>query len=66
MEILLNQVPLTIKEETTLLELISDQKIKPEGIAAAINNRIIKRDEWQITTIANGDKVTLIRATYGG
>ncbi len=66
MEIFLNQVALTIKDETLLLELLADQKIKPEGIAIAINNRIIKRDLWSATPLESGDKVTVIRATYGG
>ncbi len=51
---------------TTLTELLSEQGIKAEGIAVAINNRIIVRDMWQTTSLTEGDKITVIQATYGG
>ncbi len=66
MEIFLNQVELTLVDGSSLIELLAHQKIKPEGIAVAINNRIIVRDMWQTTPLEQGDKVTIIQATYGG
>ncbi len=66
MKIYLNQVEVTTEQDATISQLLHSQGIKPEGIAVAINNRIVKRDEWTIQQLAENDKVTVIRATYGG
>ncbi|MFI3303491.1 MAG: sulfur carrier protein ThiS [Rikenellaceae bacterium] len=66
MTIYLNQRELTVECDITLWDLLSEHSIKPEGIAIAINNRIIKRNEWQTTQLFDGAKITLIQATYGG
>ncbi len=66
MDIILNQQPITVDEAATLADLLTQQQIKPEGVAIAINNRIIKRTEWSATPLSQGDKVTLVQATYGG
>ncbi|MFI3248620.1 MAG: sulfur carrier protein ThiS [Rikenellaceae bacterium] len=66
MKVFLNQNELTIDESTTLQELITNQGIKPEGVAVAINNRIITRSEWPSTMMDEGAKVVVIQATYGG
>jgi len=37
-----------------------------KGIAIAINNSVIPRQEWDTHMLQDNDKITLIRATQGG
>lgn len=66
MKIYLNQIEIEVDDSSVLLQLLQTQGIKPEGIAVAINNQIVKRDEWTTQQLAENDKVTVIQATYGG
>ncbi len=66
MKIYLNQVEITTEQGATISQMLLSQGIKPEGVAVAINNRIVKRDEWTIQQLTEDDKVTVIQATYGG
>ena len=49
-----------------LSELIAEQSIATAGLAVAIGLRVIRRDEWDATPVADQAEITLIRATQGG
>lgn len=66
MKVFINKVEITIEDGAMLQDLIRSQEIKSEGIAVAVDNRIIKRSEWSATPIEEGAKITIIQATYGG
>ncbi|MFI3305868.1 MAG: sulfur carrier protein ThiS [Rikenellaceae bacterium] len=66
MKVFLNQRELDVEIGATLCDLLVMHSIKSEGVALAVNNRIVKRDDWQIAELSEGDKITLIQATYGG
>ena len=36
------------------------------GIAVALNNTVIPKSEWEITSIKDHDKITIVTATQGG
>ena len=65
MEIFLNGVK-TPTQASTLSELIAEQSIATAGLAVAIGLRVIRRDEWDATPVADQAEITLIRATQGG
>lgn len=50
----------------TLEELITHKGIASGGTAVAINNKIIKHENWPATTFNNGDSVVIISAAFGG
>lgn len=50
----------------TLAELIASQGIDTAGVAVALGQRVVPRAQWEATPLAEGDVVTLIRATQGG
>lgn len=66
MKIYLNQSELSLESGVTLLGLLEQQQISPMGIALAVNNRIVRKVDWADTSLSEGDKVTMIQATYGG
>lgn len=37
-----------------------------KGTAVAVNSEVVPRDQWEIKTIENNDKILVIRATQGG
>lgn len=67
MELLINNQPKKIQEQLTVLQLLQ-QEIpgRHQGIAIAINNRVIHKTQWEHTHLADKDQVTIIRATQGG
>lgn len=66
MKVYLNQQEICVGSRVTLRDLLAGQSITPEGVAVAVNNRVIPKEEWRDTFLANNDKVTVIRATCGG
>jgi sulfur carrier protein len=55
-------------DETKSLEAIlaSENLLRKEGMAVAVNGSIIPRKNWEATTLNNGDKIDVISAFYGG
>jgi len=49
------------REETEELNLES-----PQGYAIALNGAVVRKDRWQSATLADGDRVEIIRAMQGG
>ncbi|WP_336487106.1 sulfur carrier protein ThiS [Methylobacterium nigriterrae] len=38
----------------------------PQGIAIALNGRVVRRRDWARTPVAEGDRVEIVRAMQGG
>ena len=38
----------------------------PEGIAIAVNGRVVRRAAWGETAINEGDRIEIVRAMQGG
>ena len=66
MKILLNNTPRDITPNTTLRQLLTNENLPQQNIAIAVNNRIVLREAWDSTLLAENDKVVIIAATYGG
>lgn len=65
-KVLLNRQEICVGSRATLRELLISQSIPTEGIAVAVNNRIIKKEDWAETFLANNDKITVVHAACGG
>ena len=66
MQILVNSQPVTLEAPLSLELLLQQLNQQPNGMALAVNQKIISRSEWADHTVADGDNITLIRATAGG
>lgn len=66
MKVYINQNETEVPEGITVKELLDRQQIAAEGTAIAIDNKLVPKSEWSNRTLADGDKITLIRATFGG
>ena len=38
----------------------------PQGIAIALNGRVLRRKDWAETAITPGDRIEIVRAMQGG
>jgi sulfur carrier protein len=61
-----NQKAHHIAPETTLNDLVSKLEIQTNGIAIAINNKVIKKTEWHTQTLHQNDAILIITSTQGG
>ena len=66
MEVFINRKPGGVEVPTSLAELLAREGIPAEGVAVAVNNRVVPRGEWAATPVAEGMKITVIRAVCGG
>ena len=51
----------------TISELLVDQDVKmPDMVSVELNGQIVKRSEFEVTTLINGDKVEFLYFMGGG
>ncbi|MCM1452207.1 MAG: sulfur carrier protein ThiS [Clostridium sp.] len=53
-------------EGLTLAQLLREQGFTGIGQAAAVNNRVVPKAEWENFKVKDGMKITVIRAVCGG
>ena len=51
---------------SSLQELVSELSLPPQGVAVAVNNEMIPKDNWATYQIKNGDDILIIQAACGG
>jgi len=62
----------TVPEEYPLPELLRDLEIDPDrgentsGVAVAINESVVRRQDWADIRLAEEDTIEVIRAQQGG
>lgn len=61
-----NQKKHQVLENTSLEDLIGKLNIRTNGIAVAINNRVIKKTDWKIKQLQHSDTILIITSTQGG
>ncbi len=66
MKIYINQQPMEVDAEITVKALLNIRQIAPDGTAIAVNNKLVPKSEWENHRLNNEDKLTIIRATFGG
>ncbi len=50
----------------TLAELVLHLALAPERLAIELNQRVVRRADWQQTTISEGDRVEIVHFVGGG
>lgn len=70
MTVIVNEKKITLDERdgaaVTVATLLDEMNVPEKGTAVAVNNRMVRRDNWDGHALADGDKVLLIKAAYGG
>ena len=66
MKIYINQKEIEVQNNISVKELLDMQQIAIEGTAIAIDNKLVPKNEWNDRILTDGNKITIIRATFGG
>ncbi|MFT6845551.1 MAG: sulfur carrier protein [Flavobacteriales bacterium] len=67
MIILFNGEEISLDTSMNLAELLSQKKLlHTTGIAVAINQAVISKNDWTKTALNNNDNILVITATQGG
>ncbi|MGB0359827.1 MAG: sulfur carrier protein ThiS [Endozoicomonas sp.] len=70
MQILVNNQLMDVESGLSLDALLKQLKAlngsTAQGVALAVNCRIISRSQWSSHLLKSGDSITLIKATAGG
>ena len=59
MKIYINQKEIEVQDSISVKELLDMQQI-------AIDNKLVPQNEWNDRILTDGNKITIIRATFGG
>ncbi|MBT2487084.1 sulfur carrier protein ThiS [Streptomyces sp. ISL-96] len=51
---------------TTLGALVATLTKAPSGVAAALNETVVPRGQWDATTLGDGDRIEVLTAVQGG
>ena len=66
MKISINDVIFELPENSTLQNALELRNISPQGIATALNGTVIPATARPATPLADGDRIVIIKAFYGG
>ena len=66
MTINLNNTIREISEQATIDVMLKEIGQASNGIAIAINNQVIRKDDWSNTKLNPNDNLLIIQATQGG
>ena len=66
MKVEINHHTVEVADQATLTQALEANGIDPAGKAAAVNNVVVPKDQWAAHKLADGDKITIIRAVCGG
>ena len=55
-----------VPSSISLSELINHLALAPERLAIEVNRQVIRRAEWQQTTLKEGDRVEIVHFVGGG
>lgn len=66
-KVTINNTIYMLENQCTVYEAIrSIEKLPKMGIAVAVNNDVIPSSQWASKKLTDGDKITIIKAFYGG
>ena len=66
MNITINGKTYELPEASTLADALQEANVKTQGIATALNNRVVAAAMRSKTILNDGDKIVVITAFYGG
>jgi sulfur carrier protein len=67
MRIIINNIDYDVSSETTLEKVPSVIHLEStSGIAFAVNNTVVSRQEWAVFALKADDRVLVIKAIQGG
>ncbi len=68
MEIKVNGEPRTLEGPATLTQFLQTLNLPTleRGVAVSVNGEVVRKAEWEATTLRPGDELEIVHATQGG
>ncbi|MCH5240226.1 MAG: sulfur carrier protein ThiS [Muribaculaceae bacterium] len=67
MSIFYNNVPTELPNDyMSLADLAKWKNLPDQGVAIALNDKLIRREQWPVTQIQDMDRISVITAAFGG
>lgn len=67
MNIFLNDLPVKLPSDSmTVAALVKWKGLPASGTAVAVNDKIVRKDKWDLAALNEFDRVTIISAAFGG
>jgi thiamine biosynthesis protein ThiS len=66
LRIQVNGRPQEVEENLSLSQLIASLNLKPDQIAIELNQKVIRRGDWQDTDLRDDDKIEIVHFVGGG
>ena len=66
MTIQVNGDPMELSEGATILQLLAQLQLNPDGVAVALNLEVVPRTQHAEITLRQNDRIELVRAVGGG
>jgi len=64
--IIVNGEKTNVADTSTLSELVNSLGLNPQRVAIELNRRIVRRTNWESTTISEGDHIEIVHFVGGG
>ena len=65
-KVIVNGQPREVPEGTSVAELVSSVAPAVSGVAAALNDEVVRRSDWEATTLRDADRLEVLTAVQGG
>lgn len=66
MKVTVNGEPRELPEGTSVAEVVASVAAARTGVAAALNDEVVRRSAWEATTLRDGDRIEVLTAVQGG
>jgi thiamine biosynthesis protein ThiS len=64
--VIINGEERNIEDDLKVSDLVPLLELKAERLAIEVNRKIIRRVAWQLTPLAEGDKIEIVQFVGGG
>ncbi|MFB4299387.1 sulfur carrier protein ThiS [Actinomadura sp. NTSP31] len=66
MKIIVNGEPRELPAGTSLAQAVAAVTTAASGVAAALNDEVVRRSAWEATTLREADRLEVLTAVQGG
>ncbi|MFG2086242.1 MULTISPECIES: sulfur carrier protein ThiS [unclassified Spirillospora] len=66
MKVFVNGEPRELPEGASVAEVVASVTAAGTGVAAALNDEVVRRSAWESTALRDGDRLEVLTAVQGG
>lgn len=66
MRVKINNQSVELPDGTTIRAIADERKLPEKGVAVAVNNVMVPREEWTERVLNDGDDIVILKAFCGG